>query len=197
MHRYWQDRFGLRARMTASYVVVTAAAVILVEAIAIAFTIPSLLANQDLINRVRYTASAYGDAAAAASSTSTQLVLPSDYLVGQPGSTLGPGKIRNQGYGLEIPQIATALPGNAAPVSMALVFSSDGQVLASSYPARYPAGSYASAVLPDGLTDTSSPEPADEDGRGQDGHPEGHPSGFKKAEHGLVILNGHTVGRSW
>src|SRR5713101_9377139 len=40
---YWSDRFGLRARMAASYVLVTAAAVIVVEAIVIAFTIPSLL----------------------------------------------------------------------------------------------------------------------------------------------------------
>src|SRR5260370_12091411 len=45
---YWRNRFGLRARMAASYVLVTAAAVIVVEVIAIAFAIPSLLANQDL-----------------------------------------------------------------------------------------------------------------------------------------------------
>ena len=48
--------------MAASYVLVTAAAVIVVEVIAIAFTIPSLLANQDLTTRVRYTAYAYADA---------------------------------------------------------------------------------------------------------------------------------------
>ncbi|HEY4746413.1 MAG TPA: hypothetical protein VIH38_02575, partial [Steroidobacteraceae bacterium] len=54
--RFWSERVGLRGRMAASYVLVTAAAVIVVEAIAIAFTIPSLLANQDLVTRVRYTA---------------------------------------------------------------------------------------------------------------------------------------------
>src|SRR5712664_2035575 len=62
LRRYFRDRFGLRARMAASYVLVTAAAVIVVEAIAIAFTIPSLLANQDLTSRVRNTAYAYVDA---------------------------------------------------------------------------------------------------------------------------------------
>jgi len=140
--------------MTASYVLVTAAAVLVVEAIAIAVTIPSLLANQDLIDRVRYTASAYADAAATASSSSTHLILPPNYALGQSDPSLGPGKVKNQGYGLEIPQTTGTYPGGAGPISMALVFSSDGLVLASSYPARYPIGSSASAVLPDGLKGT-------------------------------------------
>jgi signal transduction histidine kinase len=147
---YWKDRFGLRARMTASYVLVTAAAVIVVEAIAIAFTIPSLLANQDLTTRVRYTAQAYADAAASSSSSATQLVLPTDYVLGQPDSSLGPGKIRAQAYGIEIPQIAGAYPDGAAPLSMALLLSTGGDVLATSYPARYPIGSQALGLLPYG-----------------------------------------------
>jgi signal transduction histidine kinase len=151
LSRYLRFRFGLRARMTASYVLVTAAAVILVEAIAIAFTIPSLLASQDLITRVSYTASAYADAASTASSSSTQLVLPADYQLGQKDASLGPGRVRSQGYGLEIPQFASAFPDSAPPLSMALVFSSDGHVLASSYPARYPIGSSAFSAIPDGL----------------------------------------------
>lgn len=148
--RYWKDRFGLRARMTASYVLVTAAAVIVVEAIAIAFTIPNLLANQDLITRVRYTAQAYADAAVTSSSSTTQLVLPTDYVLGQPDASLGPGKVRSQAYGIEIPQISGVYPAGAAPLSMALVLSTDGNVLASSYPARYPIGSQALGLLPYG-----------------------------------------------
>jgi signal transduction histidine kinase len=78
--RFWSERVGLRGRMAASYVLVTAAAVIVVEAIAIAFTIPSLLANQDLVTRVRYTAQTYAEAVSNASTSTTQLVLPSDFV---------------------------------------------------------------------------------------------------------------------
>jgi signal transduction histidine kinase len=136
--------------MTMSYVLVTAAAVIVVEAIAIAFTIPSVLANQDLITRVRYTAQAYADAAASASASSTQLVLPADFALGQPDSSLGPGKVRTQAYGLEIPQVTGAYPDGAAPLSLALIVLPDGHVLATSYPARYPVGSQAVNLLPYG-----------------------------------------------
>src|SRR5437879_68669 len=148
--RFWSERVGLRGRMAASYVLVTAAAVIVVEAIAIAFTIPSLLANQDLVTRVRYTAQAYADAASSASTSSTQLVLPSGFVLGQPDSSLGPGKVKAQAYGLEIPQITTAYPDGGPPLSLALILSPDGHVIATSYPARYPVGGDAFGVLPYG-----------------------------------------------
>jgi signal transduction histidine kinase len=148
------DRFGLRARMAASYVLVTAAAVIVVEAIAIAFTIPSLLANQDLTTRVRYTAYALADAAASASTSSTQLVLPTGFVLGQTDPSLGPGKTRAQANGIEIPQVTGAYPDTAGPVSLAVVFSSDGHVLASSYPERYPVGGDILSLLPFGPKST-------------------------------------------
>jgi signal transduction histidine kinase len=150
LRRYWHDRFGLRARMAASYVLVTAAAVIVVEAIAIAFTIPSLLANQDLTTRVRYTAYALVDSVASASTSDTQLVLPSGYVLGQPDTSLGPGKVKTQANGLEIPQVTVTYPDGGPPLSLALVFSNDGTVLATSYPGRYPVGSSAMRVLPYG-----------------------------------------------
>jgi signal transduction histidine kinase len=146
----WSGRVGLRGRMAASYVLVTAAAVIVVEAIAIAFTIPSLLANQDLTTRVRYTAYALADAASTASTSDTQLVLPSNFILGQPGSSVGPGKARAQANGLEIPQVTGTYPDGGGPVSLALVFSNDGSVVATSYPMRYPIGSSAFGVLPYG-----------------------------------------------
>jgi two-component system, NarL family, sensor histidine kinase LiaS len=136
--------------MAASYVLVTAAAVIVVEAIAIAFTIPSLLANQDLTTRVRYTAYTYADAVSTASTSDTQLVLPSGFVLGQPDAALGPGKVKTQANGLEIPQVTATFPDDAAPLSLALVISNDGTVMASSYPARYPIGSSAFSVLPYG-----------------------------------------------
>src|SRR5258708_2936775 len=104
--------------MGASYVLVSAAAVIVVEAIAIAFTIPSLLANQDLTSRVRNTAYAYVDAVTAASTSDTQLVLPSNFVLGQQGSSLGPGKLKAQAGGVEIPQITGTYPDSGAPVAL-------------------------------------------------------------------------------
>jgi len=136
--------------MTASYGLVTAVAVIVVEAIVIAFTIPSLLASQDLIARVTYTAQAIGDAASASSTSTTELVLPSGYVLGERDSSLGPGQIKPQAYGLEIPQISGVYADDAQPLSMALILSPQGRVLATSYPARYPIGSDALAALPYG-----------------------------------------------
>jgi signal transduction histidine kinase len=150
MRRYWRNGVGLRGRMAASYVLVTAAAVIAVEAVVIAFTIPSVLASQDLITRVIYTAQAYADAASASSASRTELVLPSDYVVGQRDSSLGPGQLKAQTYGLEIPQVTGLYANGAQPLSMALIISPEGRVLASSYPARYPLGSQAFDVLPYG-----------------------------------------------
>src|SRR6266852_7877898 len=148
VRRYWSDRFGLRARMAASYVLVTAAAVIVVEAIVIAFTIPNLLASQDLTTRVRYTAYALADAVSTASSSSTQLVLPAGFVLGQLDSSLGPGKAKIQANGIEIPQVTGAYPDAAGPVTLAVVFSPDGHVLASSYPERYPVGLDVFSLLP-------------------------------------------------
>src|SRR5258708_12017247 len=132
VRRYWSDRFGLRARMAASYVLVTAAAVIVVEAIVIAFTIPNLLASQDLTTRVRYTAYAIADAAASASTSSTELALPPGYVLGQTDGSLGPDQAKGQANGIEIPQLAGAYPARAEPLTLAIVFSSHGTVLASS-----------------------------------------------------------------
>src|SRR5438445_10245522 len=53
--------FGLRARMTASYVVVTAAVVVVVEALAAVLVLPNLSQQVDLTSRVRNTASHYAD----------------------------------------------------------------------------------------------------------------------------------------
>src|SRR5713226_7023470 len=150
LRSYWSDRFGLRARMAASYVLVTAAAVIVVEAIAIAYTIPSLLANQDLTTRVRYTAYAIADAAASASTSSTQLLLPPGYVLGQTDGSLGPGQTKAQETAIEIPQLTGAYPAGSEPLTLAIVFTSDGTVLASSYPERYPIGSQVFSLLPYG-----------------------------------------------
>jgi signal transduction histidine kinase len=134
--------------MTASYVLVTAAAVIVVEAIAIGVLIPSYLAQQDLTNRVVITAGDEADRIALASLSPTALKLPPGYVLGDPSAPAGPGDVVEQGQGVAVPFVARSYPADAAPLTVALLFSSDGQIQASSYPALYPVGSLIDSVLP-------------------------------------------------
>jgi signal transduction histidine kinase len=160
--------FGLRARMTASYVVVTAAVVVLVEALAAVLVIPNLSQQADLTSRVRNTASHYADqygamftkmaasgvdpssgagAAALKDAASGALVI-----VPAPGRSavqLRPGEERSVDDGVLIPQVERPLSGSG-PMSLAVVLGLKGQVLASSYPGRYPVGSPAADWLPRG-----------------------------------------------
>jgi len=148
--RRLRDRSGLQLRMTASYVLVTAAAVILVEAVAIGVLIPSLLSNQDLTSRVAETAGILSQQVALVSSSADRVVLPPNYSLGQVVSFVSPGKWEPSGNGVLVPQISGSLPSAAQPVTLALVFSPNGMVLASSYPARYPVGDSAYPVIPNG-----------------------------------------------
>jgi signal transduction histidine kinase len=150
LSRRLTDRFGLQARMTASYVLVTAAAVVVVEAIAIGVLLPNFLAGQDLTNRVIYTAGDQAERVALASTSSTDVSLPRGFTLGDPSSSIGPGQVSDNGQGLVIPQVTQAFDANAPPMTVALVITTDGTILASSYPARYPVGASMVDRLPVG-----------------------------------------------
>jgi signal transduction histidine kinase len=136
--------------MAASYVIATAAAVILVEAAAIGFIIPNLLASQDLQSRVAQSAGSLADQISLISTSTDHVVLPADFILGQPGSSLGPGQVRQSGNGLVVPRVTQHYSTGSAPLTLALVFTSDGKIVASSYPSRYPIGSSAFAATPTG-----------------------------------------------
>lgn len=162
-------RLGLRARMTASYVVVTFVAVLVVEGLAALTVIPNVKEEANVTARVVNTASGYakvyalaaaGTAATGSASVDEQslaatgadpaaLVLPSAGQLGTPGTALGPGKERDSGDGVLIPLVTTLLP-DRGPMSLALILDTSGRVVASSYPARYPVGSAAAQWLPSG-----------------------------------------------
>src|ERR1700719_2198966 len=118
VRRRWRDRFGLQARMTASYVAVTAAAVLVIEAIAIGVIIPNYLAGQDLNNRVVYTASTLAERVGNASLSTTQLSLPADFILGET-ATLGPGQTLDEGQGLVVPRVTESYPSEAPPLTVA------------------------------------------------------------------------------
>jgi signal transduction histidine kinase len=140
--------FGLQARMTASYVLVTAVAVVVVEAIAIGVVIPSYLAGQDLTNRVLFTAGSEAESVGVASLSTTSIVLPDNFTLGDAAVQVGPGSVQYQGQGVLVPQVDQALPDGSAPSTVAMLVSNDGIVLASSYPAVFPVGANASKLMP-------------------------------------------------
>jgi signal transduction histidine kinase len=126
--------------MTATYVAVTAGAVLLTELVifgAAAFSPQARLTPQQVQGLAQSTAA--GMAAKLAVSVNPAGELPSAYL-GLPGSPVTPGQARlDDSGGVLIPQ--TSDPAcDVAAASFAVVVSRDGTVLATSYPACYPVG---------------------------------------------------------
>jgi signal transduction histidine kinase len=147
--------FGLRARMTASYVLVTFAAVVVVEALAGLLVLPNVNAQLDMGSRVVNTASAYvkqyepavAKASAIAPAGPGVSGLRGQQQLGRPDTNLGPGQERSVDQGVLIPYEERALP-DTAPMSLALVLDSRGMIYATSYPGRYPVDTSAADRLP-------------------------------------------------
>jgi signal transduction histidine kinase len=132
---------GLQAKMTASYVLVTAAAVLIVEAVVLWLLVPNAVSATDVQTRVQSTA-----AAMAAKLSGTGLAEPltrgSVALPLAAAASRVPKEVEADDSG---GIVVTAVDGPAASASstgaVALVVSKSGEVLASSYPALYPVGS--------------------------------------------------------
>jgi signal transduction histidine kinase len=162
--------------MTASYVVASLAAVVLVEALAAALVIPNINQQADLQSRVLNTASvyagryggllqkvaAYGPSAVVASPAPSDSPAPRATAgvdgtivnqlrgqLGEPGVRLGPGQEKNEDTGVLVPQVSGLL-SDSAPMSVALILSLEGLVYGSSYPQRFVPGSAATGWLPQG-----------------------------------------------
>jgi len=133
--------------MTVSYVLVTAAAVVLVEALAIGFVLPNLLSALDLQNRVTATAKDYTAEIVTTSTSPDAIILPAGFVLGHSGSTGEPGKVQSLDSGVLIPQITGTLP-DRAPMALTLVLAPDGRILSSSYPGRFPVGASAYSLIP-------------------------------------------------
>jgi signal transduction histidine kinase len=125
--------------MTATYVAVTAVAVLLTELVIFgaAALSPAVRLTPDQVQGLAQ-ATAYGMAAKLAPSVGRNGQLPSDYL-GLPGTTVTPGQARANGDELAIGQTTTGYC-DLAPASVAVAVSRYGNVLASSYPACFPLG---------------------------------------------------------
>jgi two-component system, NarL family, sensor histidine kinase LiaS len=150
-----RQRWGLRAKMSASYVLVTAAAVLVVEIVALVLVQPLLAppdANPSL--PVQATAQDYATRAVAATARLGRLPTAKEIQLGEPSLRLGPGQARpdESGKVVRIPFTGDETFEDGPPMSLALLLDTDRRIVVSSYPARYPVGAVVGApetgVLP-------------------------------------------------
>src|SRR5262245_24593771 len=137
-----RGRWGLQAKMTGSYVLVTAAVVVLVEVVAAVIVLPGLVSGADRATQVQLLASDTADQVMQQSATLGRLPTASQLRLDQAALGLPPGQARRSadetGVGIpDFPQRAKVLVPAAAVV---LLLAPDRRVVASSNPARYPVG---------------------------------------------------------
>ncbi|HEY2549027.1 MAG TPA: HAMP domain-containing protein, partial [Streptosporangiaceae bacterium] len=132
--------WGLSGRLIASYILVTLAVVVLVEALVLGFQVPALVNGTQLQSQVDATATYYShwlsqrDAAGAA--------------LGDRSEPARPGRAQPAGDGmLAIPAITGPVRSHLA-VTAVVAIAADGTVVASSAPSRYPPGRPAASELP-------------------------------------------------
>lgn len=133
-------RWGLQAAMTATYVAVTAGAVLLTELVifgAAALSPQGRLTPQQVQGLAQSTAAIM--AAKLSVSVNPAGELPSTN-IGLPGTPLTPGQARPDGSGGVLIPLTGGPACDLAAASFAVVVSRDGTVLATSYPACYPVG---------------------------------------------------------
>jgi signal transduction histidine kinase len=137
-----RGRWGLQAKMTGSYVLVTAAIVVLVEVVAAVIVLPGLVSGADRATQVQLLAAESANTVMQQSATLGRLPTARELRLDQAALGLPPGRARRSadetGVAIpERPQRANVLLPAAAVV---LLLAPDGRVVASSDPARYPVG---------------------------------------------------------
>jgi serine phosphatase RsbU (regulator of sigma subunit) len=142
---------GLRFRMTVSYALTTVAAVLLLE-ILVGTAVWAVLTFSPLAGfwttpGARQTAKLYA-LTASAQAGGAALDPHTTFEPGQPSSiALSQGDFSNGGN-IQIIQYNNTRSPNAQDAAFALLIAPDGRVLASSYPARYPASTPIARLLP-------------------------------------------------
>ena len=133
----WRRRvWGLSGRLIASYILVTIAVVVLVEALALGFQVPSLVNGTQLQAQVDAAARSYGQQL----SQRYPGGVPAGTVLGIPGQPAQPGLARLAPDGtLDIPAITGPVNSHQA-VTAVVAIAANGTVIASSAPSRYPPG---------------------------------------------------------
>jgi len=146
----WARRraWGLSGRLIASYILVTLAVVVLVEALVLGFQVPQLV-NYAQMQAVQ------AQVDATAKSYAQQLAqrypggVPAGTVLGDPGQPGQPGTAANSAPDgtLLVPAFTGPIHSNQG-VTAVVAVAGDGTVVASSAPSRYPPGRAAASELP-------------------------------------------------
>jgi signal transduction histidine kinase len=155
--------WGLSARLTASYVLVTLATMVLVEALVLGYQEPRLENDTRLEDQVGATAKVYLQQLRQRYPDN----VPAGTLLGEPGEPARPGQARvaSDGLTLVIPGIAGPI-GDHRAVTAAVLIAADGAITASSAPSRYPPGQPAADKLPAATAAAIAPHHPTEVGTG-------------------------------
>jgi signal transduction histidine kinase len=148
LDRVRRRAWGLSGRLIASYILVTLAVVVLVEALVLGYEAPQLVngtRQQALWTQVTATAQSYGQQLAQHYSGG----VPAGTVLGDPGQPTRPGQARAapDGSTLIVPAITGPIHSHQA-VTAVVAVAADGTVVASSAPSRYPPGRAAASELP-------------------------------------------------
>jgi signal transduction histidine kinase len=136
--------WGLSGRLIASYILVTLAAVVLIEMLVLGFQVPRLLNNAKLQAEVDASAQSYGRQI----SRLHPAGVPAGTVLGDFGRTEQPGTVRTNPSGaLIVPAILGPVRSDQ-PITAVIAIAADGTVLASSAPSRYRPGRPAFSELP-------------------------------------------------
>ncbi|MDX6392984.1 MAG: two-component system, NarL family, sensor histidine kinase LiaS [Streptosporangiaceae bacterium] len=150
LDRVRRRSWGLSGRLIASYIVVTLAVVVLVEALVLGYQAPQLVNDAQLQAQVLATAQSY----------SQQLAqhypggVPAGTVLGEPvlgapdrGGKMGQAPPNPYGSTLTVPAITGPIYSHQA-VTAVVAIAADGTIVASSAPSRYPPGRAAASELP-------------------------------------------------
>jgi two-component system, NarL family, sensor histidine kinase LiaS len=148
LDRVRRRAWGLSGRLIASYILVTLAVVVLVEALVLGFQV------LPLVKGARLEAQLQAQVDATAKSYGQQLSerypggVPAGTVLGDPGQPARPGQARPGPDGtLVVPAITGPVRGHQA-VTAVVAVAADGTVVASSAPSQYPPGRAAASELP-------------------------------------------------
>jgi signal transduction histidine kinase len=144
LDRVRRRAWGLSGRLIASYILVTLAVVVLVEALVLGFQVPRLVTGAQLQAQVDATAKSY----ARQLSQRYPAGVPAGTVLGDPGQPVQLGLARLAPDGtLVVPAITGPIRSHQA-VTAVVAIAADGRVVASSAPSRYPPGHAAASELP-------------------------------------------------
>lgn len=144
LERLRRRAWGLSGRLTASYILVTLAVVVLVEVLVLGFEVPQLVNSAQLQAQVDAVAKTYAQQL----SQRYPHGVPAGTVLGDRGQPAQPGQARFAADGtLLVPAITGPVHSDQA-VTAVVAVAADGTIVASSAPSRYPPGRAAASELP-------------------------------------------------